>query len=45
MASVSVLLVRPLVLAVGAAGAEAFWGATGLTAQLLDAPPTKPGEG
>jgi AraC-like DNA-binding protein len=35
MASVSVLLVRPLVTAVGAAGLDAFWAATGLTPQLV----------
>ena len=35
MGSVSVLLVRPLVLAIGTAGAEAFRGATDLTPQIL----------
>ncbi|MBA3502267.1 MAG: AraC family transcriptional regulator [Myxococcota bacterium] len=35
MASVSVLLVRPLVAAVGTAGLEALFGATDLTPQLL----------
>jgi AraC-like DNA-binding protein len=35
MGSVSVLLVRPLVTAVGAAGLDAFWGATELTPQLV----------
>ena len=35
MASVSVLLVRPLVTAIGAAGEDAFWAATDLTPQLL----------
>jgi len=35
MGSVSVLLVRPLVAAVGSAGLEAFWGATDLTPQIV----------
>lgn len=35
MRSVSVLLVRPLVLAVGPAGADALWSATGLTPQIV----------
>lgn len=33
--SVSVLLVRPVVSAIGSAGLEAFWGATDLTPQIL----------
>jgi len=35
MGSVSVLLVRPVVAAVGSAGLEAFWGATDLTPQIV----------
>jgi len=35
MGSVSVVLVRPLAAAIGAASLDAFWGATGLTPQLL----------
>ena len=35
MGSVSVLLVRPVVAAIGSAGLEAFWGATDLTPQIL----------
>jgi len=35
MGSVSVLLVRPVVAVVGAAGLDALWAATGLTAQLV----------
>ena len=35
MGSVSVLLVRPIALAVGHAGLPAFWGATDLTPQLV----------
>jgi AraC-like DNA-binding protein len=35
MGSVSVLLVRPLVTAIGTAGLEAFWGATDLTPQIV----------
>jgi AraC-like DNA-binding protein len=35
MGAVSVLLVRPVVLAVGSAGLEAFWGATDLTPQIV----------
>lgn len=36
MASVSVLLVRPLVAAVGAVDGDAFWAATGLSPQLVE---------
>jgi AraC-like DNA-binding protein len=35
MGAVSVLLVRPVVFAVGSAGLEAFWGATDLTPQIV----------
>ncbi|HEY4175975.1 MAG TPA: AraC family transcriptional regulator [Kofleriaceae bacterium] len=35
MGSVSVLLVRPLVAAIGTAHLDAFWGATDLTAEIL----------
>ena len=35
MASISVVLVRPLVAAVGSAGLDAFWGATDLTPQIV----------
>ncbi|MEO8704483.1 MAG: AraC family transcriptional regulator [Kofleriaceae bacterium] len=35
MGAVSVLLLRPVVLAVGSAGLDAFWGATDLTPQIL----------
>ena len=35
MGSVSVVLVRPVAAAVGGASLDAFWGATGLTPQLL----------
>ncbi len=35
MGSISVLLVRPLVAAVGSMGLEAFWGATDLTWQIV----------
>ena len=35
MGAVSVLLVRPVVLAVGSAGLDAFWGATDLTPQII----------
>lgn len=35
MGSVSVVLVRPLVAAIGSAGLDAFWGATDLTPQIV----------
>ncbi len=35
MGTVSVLLVRPVIAAVGSAGLEAFWGATDLTPQIV----------
>src|SRR5262245_931008 len=35
MGSVSVMLVRPVVAAIGSAGLDAFWGATDLTPQIL----------